>query len=447
MRIAHLLIAGSLALSLLVTTGLSSGPRAIAIGEPVSARSDALIVGASVHFGIGGEYGYDPQRSAAAIHDLGLTSYRDDLGWRPFQDPAEGRPGQRPRKLYGFMQEKAARPLLVIGHPNPLVPGGDPPISAAAQDSFATFARDAAIAMKPFDPMYEIWNEWNMNAVRGQPWLVGPGDPSDPRAAVHYAELAKKASGEIAKASPGSTILVGAVGIDNDWSWTKAMVGMGGLENASGLSVHLYNHCVADQSKRTATEMIDRLADLQKFLRTRSNGADYPVYVTEFGWPTIETQCIITPDAAAANIAQFILWASATPWLKGAWIYELKNSHQDPKDLESGFGIYDYNYAPKPAACMTKESVQLIQSAKSIRLYRPTADIFLLQLTQQAGSTVVAWATPGSHATLSLPVDKKQSKVRMLCGSAVAGQTVDVGAIPVIISDAGVGDIGLHTSR
>ena len=447
MRFVHLLVAGSVGLSLLVATGLSNGPRQIAVGEPVSARSDAFTIGVSVHFGIGGEYGYDAGKSAAAIRDLGLTSYRDDLGWRPFLDPAEGRPGQRPRKLYGFMQQKAARPLLVIGHPNPSVPGGDPPISPAAQDSFALFAGNAAVAMKPFDPMYEIWNEWNMNAVRGKPWLVGPGDPSDPRAAVHYTELAKKASSAIAKASPRSTILVGAVGIDNGWAWTKAMVGMGGLENASGLSVHMYNHCEADKSKRTATEMIDRLGELQTFLRTRNGGADYPVYVTEFGWPTVEAQCIITPDAAAANIAQFLLWGSATPWLKGAWIYELKNSRQDTKDLESGFGIYDYNYGPKPAACMTKESVQLIRSAKSTQLYRPTADVFLLQLTQQTGTTVVAWATPGSHAVMSLSADKKPSKAHMLCGAAVSGETIDIGSVPVVISDADIGDIALRTSR
>lgn len=424
-----------LGLALVAVAGCEGETRPVHFAADGPVRDERLIMGVGVHFGIGGEYGYDQVKTAERIKDLGLDSYRDDLPWSLLYREDQGAPGQRPRRLYNFMTERAApRPVLILGHPNPEVPGGSPPLEDAAQTAFAKFAADGAVAMKPFNAIYEVWNEWNMNAVRKLPWLTGAGDPSDPRAAVHYAALARKANKAIADAVPGATILSGAVGVDNDWVWTKAIVNLGALENASGLSVHLYNHCEADKSKRTATELADRVSVLQDFMRGWNGGKDYPIYVTEFGWPTVEKMCIITPESAANNASQFFLWASATPWLKGAWVYELKNSIRGNEDLESGFGLYDYDFNPKPGACAVKETAALIKAARSIEARRPFPDFFVLRLKGEGTDRIVAWTTDGAK-TGSLKLGSVDAlAAREICGATQAvGDRFEVSAKPLVI--------------
>jgi len=411
----------------------------------LSVRTIPLIVGVGVHFGIGGEYGYSLPKTAELLNQLKLDSFRDDLPWSSFVASEPGELGREPAKLFNFMRGTGARPTLVIGHPNPAFPGGNPPLTAEGRAGFRDFAVAAVRATYKADPIYEVWNEWNMNAVTGKPFLVGRGDGSDPRSAVNYAPLASETVGEISKYFPKATVLVGAVGMDNGWKWTQAIAEMGALKGASGLSVHIYNHCERSIADRTAQEAIDRLYDLQKMMRPMNEGRDLPIYVTELGWPTIPKQCPISQQTAADNIAQFLLWSAATPWLKGAWIYEMKDQGTNPNGMEDNFGLYDYNYAPKIAACAAAKAVQIIKRSKSFRLERPFKDLFLLQVSTESGVKLVAWTSRETvKATLSLPADRT-FKASKLCGDGeVAGQDVSIGPTPVVIDVTGTPAVSLR---
>lgn len=410
-------------------------------GSSVAPRQEPLIVGIGVHFGIGGEHGYAADKAALLISAGRFASYRDDLGWSVFYAPPSG-PGRQPAKLFNFIEMTKARPTLILGHPNPSVPDGNPPLTDTGRAAFANFTAKAVAGTRDLNPIYEIWNEWNMNAVRGRPWLDGPGDPSDPRAAANYAPLARASVKAIRKIAPDATVLVGAVGVDNDWKWTQSIVDMGVLDGASGLSVHMYNHCDRVVTNRTAREAVDRLSELQDILKSKRGGQQFPLYVTEVGWPTAQKPCAITRKVAADNLAQFILWSAATPWVKGVWAYELKDQVDNPNDLEANFGLYDHNYQPKPAACAVIEASKLAkEAAAGAKLQRPFEDVFILQIKRQNGIRLVAWTSRDAvQAAVTVVGAKAAVKSALLCGDGTAAQdsSLRIGATPVIIDIEGV---------
>lgn len=400
----------------------------------IVARPEPLVIGVGVHFGIGGAYNYVAEKSAALIRDMGFGSYRDDLAWPAFDQPGAKKGRPEPKQLFDFMKLAPARPLLILGHGNPQVQEGDPPITEAGRKAFADFAARAAAAAEPFDPIYEIWNEWNLTARFSLPFLVGPGKPEDPRAAMHYAALAKAAIPAISEAAPGAPLLVGAVGVDSGWQWTKAIVDDGAVTAAAGLSVHMYNHCEPDVAKRTATELINRLGELQQALSGK-DGKPVPISVTEFGWPTAKQPCVIDRQQQADNIAQFLLWSAAQPWMKGAWVYQLKDQGRDENDLEANFGLFDYDYNPKPAACAVREVIALVSAAKAYHLSRPTPDVFVLAMDDGKSVKLAAWTSRADiKANLSMPEDMAV-KAKGLCAQAQAatGTDFEFGATPLVV--------------
>lgn len=431
--------AAILAVALGATLALGAAP-ACAQEKPLTFSStvtpaprEPLIVGVATHFGIGGSFNYVPDKAAALIRELGVDSFRDDLAWPVFERPA-GPGGPQPQALFQFMGLTPARPLLILSHPNPAVPDGTKPLATeAARKAFADFAVRAATATAASNPIFEIWNEWNLGGGQMPPWLIGPGTPDDPRAASHYAALARTVLATLPAARPGMTVLSGAAGHDPDWGWTKAIVADGAIAGATGLSVHLYNHCEANLATRNATDIADRASTLQTALR-RQTGGEVPLFITEFGWPTVRRGCVITKQQAADNIAQVLFWSAGTPWVRGVWIYQLKDQGTNPDDIEDNFGLYDFNYAPKPAACAVREAVALIKDARGFRLERPFPDLFILQAATASGVRLVAWTTRAERKGEISFRGAPAYRARRLCG-AEAGTSgpVAVGPQPVVI--------------
>ncbi|MCG5237496.1 hypothetical protein [Xanthobacter oligotrophicus] len=414
---------------------------------PLTPRPDPLVVGICVHFGIGGEYNYVPSKTAQLVDEVGFDSFRDDLAWPVFDAPGTPPGTLRPTRLFDFMKLTKARPLLILSHSNPAVAGGVKPMNEAGRAAFADFAVRAAAATRPLNPMFEIWNEWNLTSGQRPPWLVGVGPDSDPRAAAHYSALARTTIAALRTSEPALTLLSGAAGVDPGWAWTQAIVRDGAIKNASGLSVHQYNHCEPDVRTRNATDIVDRLGDLQSRLRTQT-GADVPIYLTEFGWPTARRPCVITQTAAADNIAQVLLWSAATPWMKGAWIYQLKDQGRNPDELEDNFGLYDYDFNPKPAACAVREAIKLIKGTTAFRLERPFRDVFILQATTPQGIRLVGWTTRAeTRGILRLP-GSETTRTKALCNAvpASASNTIALGPEPVII-DLDAANVTIEVSQ
>lgn len=398
--------------------------------EPASqaVRARPLEVSVAVHFGIGGEYNYEPEATSEAMEDLGIAHYRDDLPWVEFMPGGDGAPAAIPAKLVAFDRATAAHPLYILGHRHPEIAGGGLPTDRASADAFARYVTRAVDATRAPSVAYEIWNEWNMTPVEGRGPLVGPGQADDPRAAIRYAAIARAGVAAAKRADPQARVLVGAVGTDPDWSWTSAVVGAGGAEGADGMSVHVYNHCEAE-AMRTGDGAIAQLEALRSVAR-RDGWAQVPIWVTEAGWPTpSEGPCGVSPDRAADNLAQMLLWSAATPWIAGLTIYQLKDQGLDTLDIEDNFGLYDYYYEPKPAACTVREAVALLGPDQRWSIRRPRPDLTVLGVDGAKGSRAIAWST----APATLAFGDRSVAWRALCGSGGRARSVPIGTRPVVI--------------
>jgi len=407
----------------------------VTLAEQPFKRAEPLIVGVGVHFGIGGNWGYDPDEALKAITRIGFDSTRDDFPWGGFDNDRP--PNGLPFRLGAFLPravDAGIVPMVIVGHGNPAVEGGKPPVTVAGQDAFAGFTARAAKATARFRPIYEIWNEWNMIDGLDAAMHKREGLPSERRSAANYASLALKAAKALRAAAPKARILVGGTGMDPGWAWAEAVFRSDAMKYADGFSVHLYNHCEPDLTKRTATNAIDQAEDLQRRLHAIAK-ASVPVYVTEVGWPTTTTSpCPLSREASANNMAQFLFWAAATPWMKGVWLYQLKDQGRNPSDFEDNFGILDYDYRDKPAACMVRAAIAMIKETETWSLQRPMDDIFILTAKRGTSTRVIAWTSRPAIKAQFVPEGGKPVSYRSLCvGSSVGAATVPLGPVPVVI--------------
>lgn len=414
--------------------------------QTATPRPDPMIIGVGVHFGIGGSYNYDPRRAAELVREMGFTSVRDDLVWPLFVRSGVHQNASPPPqiwRLYRFLGLAGVKPLLIIGHDHPLIEGATPPMTAEGREAFAAFAAKASEFVARFDPMFEIWNEWNLSGQFNPPWVIGPGQEGDPRAARDYLDLVRSTLPAVNKVVPAAPVLVGVSGYDQDWQWTKAVVEGGVMRGAQGLSIHVSNHCHPTISKRTATEAIDRVEELQRAL-TANGAPPVPIYVSEVGWPTAPlTACVISPQQQADYLAQFLFWAGATPWIKGSWVYQLKDQGTHQNDLDDNFGIVGFDYKPKPAACAVREAIRLLKGSSAFRVERPFPDLFVVQLGGAAGEgggvRLAAWTTAASaQGRIAFPAGTTAT-ARRLCGGpqAAAADGFPIGSEPVIIDVRG----------
>ncbi|TCM57762.1 hypothetical protein C8J36_102565 [Rhizobium sp. PP-F2F-G48] len=400
-------------------------------------RFEPPIIGVNVYYGPSRVLGYiNPDTGLRQLHDLGATSTRDYLIWQSFKfPPAGGVVLAGAGRMMRFLPKSDLQPLINLGHTNTLtVPGGVPPLTDEGLRYFGAYLRKAVEITAPFNPIYEIWNEWNMTIGFGarEKTLDGAGPPDDPRAAVHYVRVAKFAVQTIKAKMPNARILVGTVGDDANWEWAQAVVRGGVLDNALGLSVHLYNQCRAEPSKRTAAEMIERVEDLQAKLKTIRGGVETPIYITEYGWPTSNGNCGMPYDLTAYNFAQFILQSATIPWIKGIWIHALKNISPDPVDRESNYGLFTYADKPKMAVCFVRTATDLVKSADAIEVRQPLKDVFVARITSGTSQKIVLWTSYEQRkATFTLPFGTPTGT--MMCGdNNVATQNVALGPAPIM---------------
>lgn len=398
-------------------------------------RATPYIIGVGTHFSYATDAGYDPATSAAKLTESGIQSFRDDIFWNAFAPSWDLQGSHLPDAMTSFMTKSSARPLMIINNGNPSIAGTSPPVTDSARQAFADFAVRAVAATSGRNAMYEVWNEWNMNAVKVDTRLTGAGTAGDYRASLYYAPLAVKTVSAIKAAYPSAPVLVGASGDDDGWLWTADIISRGALRQADGLSVHLYNQCEAI-GRRTASAMIDRLSSLRDMATAANGGAEPPIYVTEWGWPTGQAQCSISDTSLSVNVPQFLLHSAALPWIRGSWMYELKNSGTDATDIQDNFGLYDANYKPKAGQCGFADAARIVADAKAMAVQTVGSSLTVIRVATPRGLSIIAWSTDGTRSGRITVGGTAPYTARRMCqttDSISNGRVVTIGQMPVVI--------------
>jgi len=405
-----------------------------------------FVLGAGTHQGLGGPVstrGYEPSINIGQISQLGLTAFRDDFPWSDFELPGR-RMGFTPQlgRLERQVKSGVARPILILAFGHHLVPNSTPPTTDEARRRFAEYAAAAAQSVAQQRPVFELWNEWNGAAKK---------DPAF--SADNYLALAKVTRPAVKRAAPDAPLVVGAIADDPGWAWTQQMLQSGILQYADGISVHLYNFCMAP-AQRTSAEIINRLMAFRQLVTQASGKADFPIYVTETGWPTTSAKCGVSEQAQADNMAQLILWAStASSWLKGISLYELKDSGKNPAELEDNFGLFHFDNTPKPAACAVRGAWAFIRSSVKADARKLSDRVVAIHASSADGDKLAVWsADPGRHYEVRLKGDASDATFQSPCDASTKsakGAWMPVSSTPLLITAVGgtVPDLELRPAR
>jgi hypothetical protein len=422
------LIRDSVRLAGFISSILLSVPACAQHAQPLDAR---FLLGVGTHQGLGGPVsarGYVPAENVAQIKQLGLNSFRDDFPWSDFET-AGRRMGFTPRlgRLEAQVRSGVARPLLILAFGHHLVPNSSPPTTDEARQRFADYAAAAAQSVVAQHPLFELWNEWNLAAKKDAAFSP-----------ENYLALAEAARPAVKRVAPNAPFLVGALGDDLGWTWTEKMLRTGILQYADGASIHLYNFCMGP-SKRTSAEVIDRLTAFHRLVSQASGNADFPIYVTETGWTTATNKCGVSEQAQADNTAQLILWAStAARWLKGIWLYELKDSGRNPSELEDNFGLYRFDNSPKPVACAAQGAWAFIRSSLSAERRELASGVVSINASTASGGRIAVWSeAPDRRYEIRLKDDQEGATFAMPCDSAARPASrawIPVSSTPVLIA-------------
>lgn len=412
----------------LVTIGLSTSGGLSQTAQPLDSK---FLLGVGTHQGLGGPVssrGYTPSTNIGQLEELGVNAFRDDFPWSDFEQPG-GRLGFTPQlgRLDAQVKSAVARPFLILAFGHHLVPNSMPPTTDEARRRFAAYAAAAARAVAPQRPVFELWNEWNLAAKKDAAF-----------SADNYLALAKIVQPAVKQAAPGAPFVVGAIGDDPGWSWTEQMLQSGILQYADGVSIHLYNFCMGP-AKRTSAEVVDRLSAFHRLVSEASGSPTFPIYVTEAGWPTANNKCGVSEQAQADNMAQLILWAStASTWLKGIWLYELKDSGTNPADLEHNFGLYHFDNSPKRAACAVRDAWAFVRSSTSAEDKKLASGITAIIASTPAGRRIAIWSgDPNQRYAVRLRSNAADATFGLPCeasAQSASGAWMPVSSTPLLIS-------------
>jgi hypothetical protein len=396
------------------------------------------ILGAGVHHGTFLEKPiYEVPSTISALRDLGFTSIRDDFGWSSLANQPTNVFPPRMHRLKAVLDATAGRvqPILALTMGAPDYNGGRLPVTDEAQARYAAFAAQAVRVTASYKPVYEIWNEWNLGTGTRQ-HVAGSADD--------YVRLAKAAYRAMKAAAPDATILVGGMGTDLDavplrkreWTWTSRAIELGLLDNGDGLSVHFYNVC-RPRDERRPSEAVARLGKLVQILEAARPGQGYPIFITEAGWPgKVATGCGFSEEEQISFSAQFLLWVTKFPTLKGVWIYELKDSGVEPDNLEHHFGLLDFRYTRKPYLCGVLEARSVLDGATFVRETAGPGGSVQILFAKPAGAAEAVWAPdPGPDQTYVVPAGQQ---AKFICDDAIhpAGSTVSLRERPLIVTPA-----------
>ncbi len=377
--------------SLTLAVSLSSWarmPQPVALREP-AARLAPLILGVNTHFGskvVGSNY--VPNTAATSIKRVGFNSWRDVVSITRYSRLAGGSAQERfaldQYESFAASASTQQSPLLTVS----AWPEGSTPDDRV--QAFAS-AVQRGLPAYPRSSLIEVWNEWDK-------------DPANQKndSVASYASLVRAAAPAIRRALPGAKVLIGGAADDQqdlEFRWTKALLRRPEAALADGVSVHVYNHCSASRRNKAAADMIGRLDRLRADMLSIGK-SDMRVYVSEFGWPTGGGACHISPEEAAAALAQFTLLADSRPWIAGIWYYELKDSGTNLDNIESHFGLYGFDMRAKIGVCAANLVNHLVANSVVLRTYEGD-DLTAVLLRTGSSMQTIAWATKAnSPATL-----------------------------------------------
>jgi len=301
----------------------------------IAAGQQPFVVGVCTHFG---QNKGDVQANLGLIQQMGVSAIRDEVFWQG----VEHQKGQYaiPKNSEYFVISavaKGLKPLLALDYGNPLYDHGDKPTSDEAIEGYARYAEFVVRHFQGRVSMYEIWNEWNGG--------VGKTTPGTPES---YVKLLKVVYPRLKAIDPNLMLIAGAVsGGGVRGPWLRQMLDLGALQAADAISFHQYIFSSKGVGKLPET-LADNINRVEELVRSYNGNRDFPLYLTETGWPTNTGPSGTSPEESGDFAAQTVLLLRFMPFLKGVWLYDFQDDGTKADATEDNFGLVHLDLTPKP---------------------------------------------------------------------------------------------------
>ncbi|QQR68675.1 MAG: cellulase family glycosylhydrolase [Alphaproteobacteria bacterium] len=220
------------------------------------------------------------------------------------------------------------------------LPGGRPaPATSQEIEGFANFAAMTAQRYLSYDPIWEIWNEPNLETSTF--WPKG-GDPKI------FASLFAQTCQTMRQAVPDAMIIgpgwaqfpVQTTAADEP-IFRAVMDSQDVRACVNAISLHPYR--TTDPSTARAT--YDWMSTV---MRERGGGRDLPLIASEWGYSVLADDPISTPERQAQMVPG-IFKVGADSRVVLSIIYEWQDSGEDIKNREHGYGLMTWDRQGKPS--------------------------------------------------------------------------------------------------
>ena len=244
--------------------------------------------------------------------------------------------------------------VLAYGHPDhsdgraenglPL-----PPHTPEQRAAYGRYVQSVARQYHGPDIIYEIWNEPNIT-------LFWPPAPD----AKAYAELLAEATHAIRSIEPAATIIsAGLANVNDPAGYLHTLAKTGALDQLDGITFHPYRQNGPENS----------INDIDEFENATAGRASHPLWITEWGYSEAwiaKTDPAHIQQRLAVMTARLMLTAALAK-AKTTLVYELIDDGTSPSDQESNFGLYDYDFQPKPAATAFRSIAELMSDCNKYK--------------------------------------------------------------------------------
>lgn len=314
------------------------------------------------------------------ISEVGAQIVRLDMPWSDLErngaydfDPVDN--------LIGRLREnrKSIILALVYGHldhsDGPAANGFPlPPRTGEQRTAYSKYAQAVAKRYHGPDIVYEIWNEPNLS-------LFWPPVPD-----VHaYGELLGQAASAIRDVDPRARIISGGLANENDPpAYLHALADAGALRNVDGIAFHPYRRDGPENS----------LYDIAEFESSVIGRGDRPLWLNEWGYSEswfAKTAPGHGRERVSAMTARLLLTAALAK-AKAVLQYDLIDDGADANDQEANFGLYDYDFKPKPAAAAFRTISGLMSRCDKYEFKIDAAESLITAVFRSEGAvSYVVW--------------------------------------------------------
>jgi hypothetical protein len=312
---------------------------------------EGFLLGVCTHFSNGkGQIGQDLR----LMQEAGLNTDREDLPWKEIEKQ-KGQLIMPPAfdSIVNRILAAGLKPLVILDYGNPFYDNGDKPTSDEAITAYARYAEFVAHHFKGRVKMLEVWNEWG-----GTTGGTHHGKPDD------YVKLLIPTYARIKAVDPLITVIGGAVSSqDLHNGWLRGMLKAGAITHVDAISIHTYTYYQEDESRRSADAWKDFVIETEQDIKAITGRSNFPIYITEMGWPTHVGPKGSDPGLASDYFSQMLFMARTLPFIKGIWKYDFRDDGSNQADPENNFGMLTFDGRPKPGYDAIKSISKIIESA------------------------------------------------------------------------------------